>query len=276
MHSLARSVGRWILTAGFLGFLTVASFLVGRYVIGPPIKRTLSPVRRPPEITRFSPPETSAPVRIRELPGLPEEPVVRITPTTPAHKSRKEKETPKEEHALEGEKAEEASPAHEEGAEEEAQVAAPAPPSPRPSESEKEVSEGEEQPSALSASALKKERKPPKPSPKLKSPPEEGPSPSSKPPKTEEKPPSPRKPEAERPPEPERRVRPYRVQVGAFQNLENARKVATELSSKGYYPRVVKEGGLYRVQVGAFDEREEASRLADELKEQGYSAIVTP
>lgn len=288
-----RTFGRWLLTGGFLGFLTVTSFLVGRYVIGPPIKRTLSPVREPPPGPRFSPPEPDASVEIRELPGLPKEPIVKITPSPPPRRAKRVEERvperprrpveerPQEEFVL--------TPTEEFGEEGRAFTEAPLPPSPQPSVVEEGVTPGASEASPPPQREERAESRPGrKPSELRIKPPSEKPV-IQKRPKEERLPTFPKEPEGVKPverqvkatqPSPtapsEERPRPYRVQVAAFQNRENAKKIAAELFSKGYYPKIVHQEGLFRVQVGAFDTKEEANNLANELKGQGYSVVVTP
>lgn len=67
----------------------------------------------------------------------------------------------------------------------------------------------------------------------------------------------------------------YKVQVGAFENEENAEQLADELKEKGYETFVdTGDDGLYKVQVGAFENEDNAERLADELEDEGYEAFV--
>lgn len=65
----------------------------------------------------------------------------------------------------------------------------------------------------------------------------------------------------------------YRVQVGAFSEEANARRLADKLRQAGY-PVLVKSGSLYRVQVGAFSQRSNAEALLQELKAGGYQAVI--
>jgi len=66
----------------------------------------------------------------------------------------------------------------------------------------------------------------------------------------------------------------YRVQLGAFQKLENAQALQKRLQVLGYDAFIRKEGILYRVQVGAFRERANANTLAAKLKVQGFNTFI--
>ncbi|UOE95345.1 N-acetylmuramoyl-L-alanine amidase [Alkalihalobacillus sp. LMS39] len=66
----------------------------------------------------------------------------------------------------------------------------------------------------------------------------------------------------------------YKVQVGAFQEEANARRLATQLEDDGYTPYVYRNGDLWKVQVGAFRNRENAERLKEELEDKGYDVFL--
>lgn len=71
----------------------------------------------------------------------------------------------------------------------------------------------------------------------------------------------------------------YRVQVGAFTNVNNAKRLQAELKNKGYascyIQSVIINGVTYhRVQVGSFSVRANADRLMAELKQKGYSPFI--
>lgn len=67
----------------------------------------------------------------------------------------------------------------------------------------------------------------------------------------------------------------YHVQVGAYKDQENAKKMAQTLEKDNYQVYVPLEDGLYRVQVGAFKDKNNATKLANELKRKGYKVFVT-
>ena len=66
----------------------------------------------------------------------------------------------------------------------------------------------------------------------------------------------------------------YKVQVGAFNNEENADILAKELRFKGYRPFVFVEHGLFKVQVGAYEHRENAEALEKHLLKEGYEPYI--
>ena len=67
----------------------------------------------------------------------------------------------------------------------------------------------------------------------------------------------------------------YHVQVGAYKDQENAKKMAQKLEKDNYQVYVPLEDGLYRVQVGAFKEKSNATKLANEFKRKDYKVFVT-
>ena len=67
----------------------------------------------------------------------------------------------------------------------------------------------------------------------------------------------------------------YRVQVGAFQEEENARRRGEKLKEEENLPVYLSPGPPYRVQVGAFAERKNAEALRAKLQAKGYEAIIT-
>lgn len=63
----------------------------------------------------------------------------------------------------------------------------------------------------------------------------------------------------------------YRVQVGTFSKLDNAKRLRNELIGKGYMDTFVNTSGkLNRVQVGAFSKLDNANKLRSELIKRGY------
>ena len=68
----------------------------------------------------------------------------------------------------------------------------------------------------------------------------------------------------------------YRVQIGAFKNIENARKMEAKVKAKGFSTYVPCIDGLYKIQVGAFKYKENAERQLAELKMNGFTdAFIT-
>ena len=70
----------------------------------------------------------------------------------------------------------------------------------------------------------------------------------------------------------------FRVQAGAFQDEETARRMADRVASAGYQPSVTtskdSDGTMYHVQVGPFPEKAAAEDAVRELGQQGISARV--
>ena len=70
----------------------------------------------------------------------------------------------------------------------------------------------------------------------------------------------------------------WAVQLGSFANRDNAKRLAGEVSAKGYdtYLLPLEKGGrtLYRVRVGPKSSREAAEKLAGELAKAGYKGQV--
>ncbi len=69
----------------------------------------------------------------------------------------------------------------------------------------------------------------------------------------------------------------YFIQVGAFAELENARKTLTRLESMGLdagaAPVRVRDGRLTRIRVGPFKTRAAARKAAEQIKAQGLPAL---
>lgn len=67
----------------------------------------------------------------------------------------------------------------------------------------------------------------------------------------------------------------YRVQVGAFTNQDNAKKLQAQLKSKKYETLIVKVGNYYKVQVGAYNKKDNATKMLNKLKNDGYNPFIT-
>lgn len=67
----------------------------------------------------------------------------------------------------------------------------------------------------------------------------------------------------------------YRVQTGAFQNLENAILQQEKLEAEGYPVFLLEKDGYYLVQVGAFRKLENAVRMEADLREHDYQTYIT-
>lgn len=67
----------------------------------------------------------------------------------------------------------------------------------------------------------------------------------------------------------------YRVQTGAFKNLENAIRMNDELEAQGYPSFIIENDGYYLVQVGAFRNLSNAVRMEGILRSNGYQTYIT-
>ncbi len=67
----------------------------------------------------------------------------------------------------------------------------------------------------------------------------------------------------------------YRVQTGAYRNLENAIRQRDQLESEGYPVFIIEKDGYYLVQVGAFRNLGNATRMEGILRGNGYQTYIT-
>ena len=67
----------------------------------------------------------------------------------------------------------------------------------------------------------------------------------------------------------------YRVQIGAYKVLANARKQLERVKNKGFDAIIVTVGELYKVQVGAYSQKANATAMQNKLKKAGFDAIIT-
>lgn len=67
----------------------------------------------------------------------------------------------------------------------------------------------------------------------------------------------------------------YRVQVGAYDNVDTASTLSGRLNNAGYPAYVVNSNGLYKVQVGAFANLSNAVALENSLRNDGYTTFIT-
>lgn len=62
----------------------------------------------------------------------------------------------------------------------------------------------------------------------------------------------------------------FRVQVGAYKNPENAKKMVAQLKSEGFDAIIKQYGDIFRVQVGAYSKRENAENMLVKVKAAGH------
>lgn len=67
----------------------------------------------------------------------------------------------------------------------------------------------------------------------------------------------------------------YKVQIGAFDNINSASNLSTKLNSEGYPSYIVEENNLYKVMVGAFSVLQNAVNIETRLRDDGYSTFIT-
>ncbi len=67
----------------------------------------------------------------------------------------------------------------------------------------------------------------------------------------------------------------YKVQVGAYDNIDNATVVANKLNASNLPGYVVQNNGIYKVQVGAFSNLANAVALENRLRDLGYTTFIT-
>ncbi len=67
----------------------------------------------------------------------------------------------------------------------------------------------------------------------------------------------------------------YRVQVGAYRNRNLANALSAQLSGEGIQNFITYDNGLYKVQAGAFSQMDNAVRMEQRLRRMGYSTYIT-
>jgi len=67
----------------------------------------------------------------------------------------------------------------------------------------------------------------------------------------------------------------YKVQVGAFENRDNAYNLSTRLDNDGFPSYVTLNNGLYRVYVGAYEVLANAVNTEKLLRRAGYQTFIT-
>lgn len=67
----------------------------------------------------------------------------------------------------------------------------------------------------------------------------------------------------------------YRVQTGAFRRQEYAEDMLHELLSKNYPSYILREDGYFKVQTGAFHNLDNTVRMEQVLRKDGYQTFIT-
>ena len=65
---------------------------------------------------------------------------------------------------------------------------------------------------------------------------------------------------------------PHKVQLGAYKNEKNAKKMAAALKKKGFNATTIEMDNLQKVQVGAFSSQENADNLVEKLHAAGFGS----
>lgn len=67
----------------------------------------------------------------------------------------------------------------------------------------------------------------------------------------------------------------YKVQVGAYEDKDDADRLVSSLQAKGFDPYVIFQNGLYKVQVGAFEKMSNAAAMENKIRDAGYPTFIT-
>ncbi len=67
----------------------------------------------------------------------------------------------------------------------------------------------------------------------------------------------------------------YKVQVGAYEDREEAEQLVQSLRQNNFIPFVFEQNGLYKVQVGGFEQLPMAVALENQLRSAGYPTFIT-
>lgn len=65
---------------------------------------------------------------------------------------------------------------------------------------------------------------------------------------------------------------PHKVQLGAYKNEKNAKKMAAALKKKGFNATTIEMDNLQKVQAGAFSSQENADNLVEKLHAAGFGS----
>lgn len=67
----------------------------------------------------------------------------------------------------------------------------------------------------------------------------------------------------------------YKVQVGAYEDKDDADRLVSNLQSQGFEPYVINQNGLYKVQVGAFSRLSNAAAMENRIRDAGFPTFIT-
>ncbi|BCN29502.1 SPOR domain-containing protein [Anaeromicropila herbilytica] len=66
----------------------------------------------------------------------------------------------------------------------------------------------------------------------------------------------------------------YKVQVGLYRSFTNAMNVLSSFVEKGYSGSIIPYQNFYAVQLGSFDELDDAVAFEQELRSAGYDTMI--
>ncbi|MGN6712224.1 N-acetylmuramoyl-L-alanine amidase [Anaerocolumna jejuensis] len=66
----------------------------------------------------------------------------------------------------------------------------------------------------------------------------------------------------------------YHIQLGLFNQIDNARNLVNNINQAGYKADIMRQGDLYAVVLGDYTSLDEAAKVEDRLRQQGYSTLV--
>lgn len=67
----------------------------------------------------------------------------------------------------------------------------------------------------------------------------------------------------------------YKVQVGAYEDKDDADRLVTTLQNRGFDPYIIFQNGLYKVQVGAFSQMSNAAAMENRIRDAGFPTFIT-
>ena len=67
---------------------------------------------------------------------------------------------------------------------------------------------------------------------------------------------------------------PYQVQTGLFRSEANARRLQEQLAEDGFMSTIQNDGTYYKVLVGGYDTLEEAREAEGILRDNGYETLI--
>lgn len=67
----------------------------------------------------------------------------------------------------------------------------------------------------------------------------------------------------------------YKVQVGAYEDRQQAQELADRLKNQGFEAYLIFQNGLYKVQVGAFEMLSNAAAEENRIRDAGYQTFIT-